>query len=210
MSSNTETTPEESSAATSLTEMLALAVGLLDGDTTACPPPAADSPQDDDKASSSSNQTPIEKAIDLLTKLQIQTSQLSGNYKDTACDGVTKVFLDHDPDSFRTLLAYMRYGMIDAAAVDRGVLLLAEYLQMEELLVATKARAYQNLTGSMMNESTAAEMFDETYGGIRTALTKGILPESMKEDPSKEKKKKFAVLIIESDCDYGEPFRADT
>ena len=139
-------------------------------------------------------------------------SQLSGNYKDTACDGVTRVFLDHDPDSFRTLLAYMREGMIDAAAVDRGVLLLAEYLQMEELLVATKARAYQNLTGSMMNESAAAEMFDETYGGIRSALTKGILPESMKEDPSKgRRKKKFAVLIIESDCDYDEPFnRGDT
>ncbi|KAL7450030.1 hypothetical protein ACHAWC_004486 [Mediolabrus comicus] len=138
-------------------------------------------------------------------------SQLSGKYKDTACDGVTRVFLDHDPDSFRTLLAYMREGMIDAAAVDRGVLLLAEYLQMEELLVATKARAYQNLTGSMMKESAAAEMFDETYGGIRSALTRGILPESMKEDPSKgKKKKKFAILIIESECDYEEPFNADT
>ena len=50
-------------------------------------------------------------------------SQLSGNYKDTAGDGVTKVFLDQDPTSFRKLLAFMREGMIDAAAIDRGVLL---------------------------------------------------------------------------------------
>ena len=88
MSSNTEISTEESSGATSLTEMLMLAVGLLDGDTTACTPPAADAPQDDDKASSSSNQTPIEKSIDLLTKLQTQISQTGALSKNEVLDDV--------------------------------------------------------------------------------------------------------------------------
>ena len=88
MSSNTEISSEESSGATSLTEMLTLAVGLLDGDTTACTPPAANAPQDDDKAGSSSNQTPLEKSIDILTKLQTQISQTGALSKNEVLDDV--------------------------------------------------------------------------------------------------------------------------
>ena len=71
----------------SLTEILTLAVGLLDGDTSASTPPvAADAPQEDDKASS--NQTPIEKSIDLLTKLQTQISQTGALSKNEVLDDV--------------------------------------------------------------------------------------------------------------------------
>ena len=131
-------------------------------------------------------------------------SQLSGNYKDTAGDGVTKVFLDQDPGSFRKLLAFMREGMIDAAAIDRGVLLLAEYLQMEELLVAIKARTYKNLhPGSiMMDKTVAADKFDKRYGGIRHALTKGYLPGYVKGEPMR--KKKLARLEITGDVNFEE------
>ena len=128
-------------------------------------------------------------------------SQLSGNYKDTAGDGVTQVFLDQDPASFRKLLAFMREGMIDAAAVDRGVLLLAEYLQMDELLVAIKARAYKNLhPGSIkMDNNVAAEKFDKKYGGIRQALANGYLPAYLKREPMPMlRKKKLAMVVIKS------------
>lgn len=71
----------------SLTEILTLAVGLLDGDTSASTPPAAaDAPQEDDKASS--NQTPIKKSIDLLTKLQTQISQTGALSKNEVLDDV--------------------------------------------------------------------------------------------------------------------------
>ena len=87
MSSNTEISSEESSGAMSLTEILTLAVGLLDGDTSASTPPAAaDAPQEDDKASS--NQTPIKKSIDLLTKLQTQISQTGALSKNEVLDDV--------------------------------------------------------------------------------------------------------------------------
>ena len=141
----------------------------------------------------------------LTAKSSYFASLLSGNYKDTAGDGVTKVFLDQEPESFRKLLAFMREGMIDAAALDRGALLLAEYLQMEELLVAVKARAFKNLqSGSLeMDESAAAEEFDKKCGGIRNALAAGILPGSIKVDPKgkPQGKKKFALLIIYGDHD---------
>ena len=146
----------------------------------------------------------------LTAKSSYFASQLSGNYKDTAGDGVTKVFLDQDPESFRKLLLFMREGMIDASVLDRGVLLLAEYLQMEELLVSVKARAYKNLqAGSLkMDESAAADEFDKKYGGIRSALAGGILPGSIKEDPKgkPKEKKKFAVLIIHADRENFEEF----
>jgi len=68
---------ELSSGITSLSEALALSIGLLDGDIT-----ATDIPNDDDKADSnedtklspSPKQTPIEKSISILTKLQTQIS----------------------------------------------------------------------------------------------------------------------------------------
>ncbi len=146
----------------------------------------------------------------LTAKSGYFASLLSGNYKETAGDGVTKVFLDQDPESFRKLLAFMREGMIDAAVLDRGALLLAEYLQMEELLVAVKARAYKNLQpGSLkMNESAAAEEFDKKCGGIRSALAGGILPGSIKEDPKGKPKgkKKFAILRFYCDYDNFEEF----
>ncbi len=142
----------------------------------------------------------------LTAKSSYFASLLSGNYKDTAGDGATQVFLDQDPGSFRKLLALMREGMIDAAVLDRGVLLLAEYLQMEELLVAVKARSYKNLQpGSLkMDDNAAADEFDKKYGGIRNALARVDLLGSIKEQPKPKEKKKFAVLTIGSDLDYTE------
>ena len=102
--------------------------------------------------------------------------------------------------------------MIDAAAIDRGVLLLAEYLQMEDLLAAIKARAYKNLhPGSiMMDKNVAAEKFDKKYGGIRQALAKGYLPGYVKREPMpiSGREKKLAILVIKGDVNY-EEFRGD-
>jgi len=70
-----------SSGITSLSEALALSIGLLDGDITTTDIPndnngKADSNEEDTKLSPPSNkqQTPIEKSISILTKLQTQIS----------------------------------------------------------------------------------------------------------------------------------------
>jgi len=75
------TDTELSSGITSLSEALALSIGLLDGDvtttTTATPIGKADSNEEDTKLPPPNNKqlTPIEKSISILTKLQTQISQ---------------------------------------------------------------------------------------------------------------------------------------
>ena len=61
-----------------------------------------------------------------------------------------------------------------------------------------------------IDKNVAAEKFDKKYGGIRQALTKGYLPGYLKREhmPLPRRKKKLAVLVINSDVNYTE-FRGD-
>ena len=84
--------PDESELApgvTSLPEALSLAVAWLDG---GAPPPAADgggkSGADGDNDASTQQQTPIEKAIALLDKLQLQISRSGLFSKNESLDDV--------------------------------------------------------------------------------------------------------------------------
>ena len=112
-------------------------------------------------------------------------------------NGMDEIFLDQDPDAFRKLLAYMRQGMIDVSDVDKNVLLLAEFLGVERLLLAVKIRAYRNLHPRIapMSDEQIANWFDKKYGGIRGALSSGVLPGSLTEEMVLQKE--FAVMDLE-------------
>ena len=74
----------------------------------------------------------------------------------------------------------MRRGMIELESIiDKDVLLLTDFLGVEQLLDAVKARAYRNLHPGQegifdIAEKEAAEKFDSEYGGIQKALHRGV------------------------------------
>ena len=70
-------------------------------------------------------------------------SLLSDNWIESA-GSEDEVFIDQDPDPFKVLLAYMRRGIIKVEDIDTNVLVLAEFLGVERLLFAVKARWYNN------------------------------------------------------------------
>jgi hypothetical protein len=122
------------------------------------------------------------------------------NNNDTATTDTTafdEIFLDQDPRAFGKLLAYMRQGMINATDIDKNVLLLAEFLGVEHLLLAVRVRAYRNLHPRLapMNDQQIASWFDKKYGGIREALSSGVLPGSLTQHM--EMQQEFAIMDLE-------------
>ena len=88
-------------------------------------------------------------------------------------------FLDGDPEPFAILLSYMRRGHLDLPeALAQRVLLEAEFLGVDSLLVEVKARAHRNLHSGFQDSSDAdaAASFDAEHGGLRDALRSGVLP----------------------------------
>jgi immunoglobulin-binding protein 1 len=88
-----ETIADSMSGVTSLAKTLAVAVGLLDGDTTtSSSSPAPPSPYEQED--NSNKQTPIEKSIDILTKLQTQISRAGTLSKNDVLDDVATSSLE--------------------------------------------------------------------------------------------------------------------
>ena len=88
-------------------------------------------------------------------------------------------FLDGDPEPFAILLSYMRRGHLDLPeSLAQRVLLEAEFLGVDSLLVEVKARAHRNLHPEFQDSSdaNAAASFDAEHGGLRDALRSGVLP----------------------------------
>ena len=86
-------------------------------------------------------------------------------------------FLDGDPEPFAILL--MRRGHLDLPeSLAQRVLLEAEFLGVDSLLVEVKARAHRNLHPEFQDSSdaNAAASFDAEHGGMRDALRSGVLP----------------------------------
>jgi hypothetical protein len=73
------------------------------------------------------------------------TSLLSGQWMESSSNndnGQELLFLDQDPVTFGKLLGFMRRGMIKIEDIDIDVLLLAEFLGLERLLLGVKVRWY--------------------------------------------------------------------
>jgi len=88
--------------------------------------------------------------------------------------------------------------MIDVGDIDKNVLLLAEFLGVEQLLLAVKIRAYRNLHPGQvapLSDEQTAMWFNKKYGGIREALSSGVLPGSLAKEVALQKE--FAIMDLE-------------
>ena len=112
-------------------------------------------------------------------------SLLGGNWSESAAHGEDDVFLDQDPVAFGKLLEYMRRGLIKVEDVDIGVLTLAEFLGLDNLILTAKVRWYCNIgKGPVSAESdeAIAVAFDEVHGGISKAISNGLFPFFLYQD----------------------------
>jgi hypothetical protein len=90
-----------------------------------------------------------------------------------------EIFLDQDPIVFAKLLTYMREGIIKVEDIDIHVMILAEFLGMERLLLAIKVRWYCNIGKGpvdLESDEAIATAFDEVHGGIMKAISTGLYP----------------------------------
>ena len=124
------------------------------------------------------------------------------------------LFLDRDPQPFAILLGYMRSGSLELPEADlslsRRVLLEAEYLGCERLLVEVKATAMRNsrpdssndVIPSPSDDAEAAAEFDAKYGSLQQALRERVLPERyFGVAPARAPAKKPKVLqLLPANC----------
>jgi len=100
-------------------------------------------------------------------------------------NGAYVCFLDKNPKAFGVLLECMREGMVqvnDLANVK--VLALADYLGMEELILAIKVATFVNLHPTFPGtEDEAQQAFDNAYGSFKSAITSGLLPKALQGQP---------------------------
>lgn len=113
-------------------------------------------------------------------------------------DAPERIFLDQDPEAFGILLSYMRIGYLEATALTSKVLALADILGMETLLSAVKCISFRYLNPSQVNarDEDVCLRFDQAYGGIMPAMTRGILPETIRPIPPEKAPKQIAQLLV--------------
>ena len=87
-------------------------------------------------------------------------------------DAEDEIFLDRDADSFRVLLSCMRSGVVLLPKADDNlcarVLLLAEYLGMEDFIAHIKAKAWAALERPTAEDDSrdVATAFSEEVGSL--------------------------------------------
>ena len=93
-----------------------------------------------------------------------------------------EIFIDCDADAFGVLLSHMRIAsnliLPDDHKLCARVLLLAEYLGMEDLLAMVKVKAYKNMHpgGEVLAASDAVAAFDAEVGSLQSAIDDSVLP----------------------------------
>jgi hypothetical protein len=116
------------------------------------------------------------------------TSLLSGQWMESSSNndnGQELLFLDQDPVTFGKLLGFMRRGMIKIEDIDIDVLLLAEFLGLERLLLGVKVRWYCNIGKGPVDfesDEDIAAAFDEVHGGISKAISNNLYQYFVEQD----------------------------
>lgn len=122
-------------------------------------------------------------AASTLTSSSTYFASLLSDHWIESNDG-DELFIDQDPVAFGKLLAYMRRGMIKVEDIDTVLLVLAEFLGIEHLLLAVKIRWYRNIGKGpvVSSDEEIAAVFDEEHGGILKAISTGLFPCFTKRD----------------------------
>lgn len=93
------------------------------------------------------------------------------------------IFIDHVPEAFGHLLAYMRSGIVSLPSdleLSKLVLVQAQFLGIHGFLTSVKSTAYRRIfrhNDLVKNEVVEAESFDDKYGTLEAAIGAGILPQ---------------------------------
>jgi len=116
------------------------------------------------------------------------------NWKDDS----DEIFVDQDPVPFAVLLAYMRRGNIKVDDIDTDVLTLAEFLGLEQFLLAVKIRWYYNVGRGPVcsTDEEIATAFEQVHGGIRGAISEGLFPFFLKQDDI-DAERDLATVFVE-------------
>ena len=136
-------------------------------------------------------------ALTLTSNSTYFASLLCGDWRGLE-DGI---FLDRDPVAFGKLLNYMRQGMIEVEDVNPDVMILAEFLGLDRLLLAVKVRWYCNIgkgPAAAESDDAIAALFDKVHGGISTAISNGLFPLFLKQDDV-HAEKDLAIMTVSDD-----------
>ena len=139
----------------------------------------------------------ITSASTLTSNSAYFASLLSDNWIESNNGDDDEIFIDQDPVPFKVLLAYMRQGSIEIDDINTKVLLLAEFLGMERLLLAIKVRWYCNIGKGpvVTTDDEIAVAFDQEHGGIMKAISSGLFPNFLKQNDI-DAEKEFAKLCV--------------
>jgi len=117
----------------------------------------------------------ITSASTLTSNSAYFASLLSDNWIESN-NGEDEIFIDQDAAPFKVLLTYMRRGVVMVDDINIDVLLLAEFLGIERLLLAIKVRWYCNIGKGPVHttDDEIAVAFDQEHGGIMKAISSGL------------------------------------
>jgi len=138
----------------------------------------------------------ITSASTLTSNSAYFASLLSDNWIESN-NGDDEIFIDQDPVPFKVLLAYMRQGSIKVEDINTEVLLLAEFLGIERLLLAVKVRWYCNIGRGPVHttDDEIAAAFDQEHGGIMKAISSGLFQYFLKQNDNNAERE-FATLRL--------------
>lgn len=113
-------------------------------------------------------------------------------------DDGQELFLDQDPVTFGKLLGFMRRGMIKIEDIDIDVLILAEFLGLERLLLGVKIRWYCNIGKGpvdLESDEAIATAFDRVHGGILKAISNNLFQYFHEQDNVKAEMDRAIMTI---------------
>ena len=139
----------------------------------------------------------ITSASTLTSNSAYFASLLSDNWIESNNNVDDEIFIDQIPSAFSVLLDYMRQGRIKIDDFSTEVLLLAEFLGIERLLLAIKVRWYCNIGKGPVHttDDEIAVAFDQEHGGIMKAISAGLFQYFLKQNEI-DAEKEFATLRI--------------
>jgi len=137
----------------------------------------------------------ITSASTLTSNSAYFASLLSDNWIESNNNGDDEIFIDQNPSAFSILLDYMRQGSIEIDDINTKVILLAEFLGMERLLLAVKVRWYCNIGRGPVHtkDDEIVLAFDQEHGGIMKAISSGLFKYFLKQN-NIDAEKEFATV----------------
>mmetsp|Transcript_984 Transcript_984/g.2261 ORF Transcript_984/g.2261 Transcript_984/m.2261 type:complete len:367 (-) Transcript_984:181-1281(-) len=126
-------------------------------------------------------------------------SCLSKEWRNQDISGEEPIFIDQDPKLFSVLLSYMRLGYIEASELTKPVLILANFLGMQQLLKAVKTEArrskFEERNSEIFSTAQAALLVKENDVRKEFASLSMYNPDHMKFVNNRDVSPDFVVSV---------------